>query len=462
MGHANTKRARCQQRRIQHYADKSDAYRFFNLLTSSQLLCAVETLLPEHRERQFPPTETLSMFLAQILSSDGSCQNAVNEAALNRVAGGLQPCSTSTGGYCKARQRLPTNLVSELVRYTGKHITDSLPQPWRWRGRQVRLIDGTTVAMPDTDTNQTAYPQPDSQQAGLGFPMCRLVGIVCLSGGGLLNAAIGPYQGKGADEQTLLRTLLDTFEPGDMVVGDSYYCTYFMLASLLERRVDVLFEQYGARKRSTDFRTGQRLGSQDHLIVLHKPKKKPDWMTQQEYDRVPESLTVREFNVNGKILVTTLLCPKDDPTRDLKELYKNRWNIELDLRNIKTTLGMEILSCKTPAMNEKEIWVYFLAYNLIRLIMAEAASLADVLPRQLSFKHALQLWLLWRQTFNRDGTDNIQPLLVLIAQRKVGNRSGRIEPRAVKRRPKQFALLTRSRTQMREEIRKYGHPPKVK
>lgn len=459
----NNKLAQCEQQRIQHYVQNSDAYRFFNILTSPELLSTVEALLPEHRERLFPPTETLSMFLAQALSQDHSCQNAVNDAAVKRLIGGLSPCSTQTGGYCRARQRLPLTLVSSLVRQTGQLIDSQVPVEWRWQGRPVRLIDGTTITMPDTLENQTAYPQLNGQKPGLGSPICRIVGIFCLSSGALLNAAIGPCKGKGSSEQDLLRTIQHTFNCGDLVLGDAYFGTYFFLASLLDKGVDAVFEQMGARKRTTDFRKGKRLGPKDHLVELFKPKKKPDWMTQVQYDLAPASLVIRELKTGGKIIITTLLSPKQASKKQLKALYKNRWHVELDLRNIKTTLGMEKLSCKTPQMIEKEMWVYFLAYNLIRLLMAQAATLSDVLPRQLSFKHTVQLWLAWHQqpvALNIDGGQ--AHLFILIAQVTVGNRPGRIEPRAVKRRPKPFPLLMKPREVARNEIKRNGHPKKLK
>ncbi len=452
-----------QQRRIRNHAENGDSYAFFNLLTGPEMLDQVELLLPEHRERLFPPTEVLSMFLAQAMSADRSCQRAVNESAIKRLVGGLPNCSTQTGAYCRARGRLPVEMVCGLVHHTGALMSAQTPQAWHWRGRPVRMVDGTTVPMPDTPANQAAYPQPRSQKAGLGFPLCRLVGLVCLGSGAVLNAAIGRYRGKGGDEQTLLRSVLDTLHSGDILLGDAYFATYFLLCDLHQRGVDAVFEQNGARRRSTDFRRGQRLGARDHLIELHKPGIKPDWMTQADYDQAPKTLQVRELHSGGKILVTTLLCPKQTPKAALKELYRDRWHIELDLRNIKTTLGMEMLSCKTPAMAEKEIWVYLLAYNLIRLLMAQAALLADIIPRQLSFKHTLQLWIVWRQN-GTEGYDDVQlaSLFILIAQQRVGNRPGRIEPRAVKRRPKPFPLLTKPRPSARDDVRKYGHPKKLK
>jgi len=387
----------------------------------------------------------------------------VNDVAVKRALGGLSPCSTRTGGYCQARQRLPLDMVSELTRYTGELMSEQVPSPWRWHGKRVHLIDGTTVTMPDTDVNQSDYPQESNQKPGLGFPICRIVGIICLSSGAILNAAMGKYSGKGSSEQGLLRTLLDTFRSGDLVLGDAFFGTYFLLATLLDKKIDAVFEQYGARKRVTDFRKGTRLGAKDHLVTLTKPKRKPDWMTQEDYDNAPSKLTIRELKINDKVLITTLLSSKDYPKNELKALYKDRWHVELDFRNIKTTLGMETLSCKSPKMAEKEMWVYLLAYNLIRLLMAQSALLADVLPRELSFKHTVQLWLAWNQQTQAIGNDVDEGILfTLIAQNIVGNRPGRIEPRLVKRRPKPFYLLMEHRELARDRIRKYGHPKKLK
>lgn len=452
-----------QQKRIRQHAANNDSYSFFNLLTGPELLDTVESLLPEHRERLFPPTETLSMFLAQAMSADRSCQNAVNNSAIKRLMGGLAICSTHTGAYCRARKRLTLEMVSILARHTGQCVAERNPESWLWQGRPVRLVDGTSVSMQDTVANQASYPQPGSQEPGLGFPLCRLVGIICLSSGALLNASMGPHKGKGSDEQALLRSILDTLKPGDILLGDAYYATYFLLCALQQNGIDGVFGQQGARRRCTDFRRGRHLGQRDHLIEIHKPKVKPAWMSQTDYDQAPESITVRECASGGKVLVTTLLNPKQTPKNDLKKLYRQRWNIELDLRNIKTTLGMEVLSCKTPEMVVKEIWVYLLAYNLIRLLMAQAAHLADLLPRQLSFKHTLQLWIIWGQT--NDGYDvdeKLDKLFILIAQQQVGRRRGRVEPRAVKRRPKPYPLLTKTREKAQEEIRKHGHAKKLK
>ena len=290
-----------------------------------------------------------------------------------------------------------------------------------------------------------------------------MVGLICLGSGAVLDAALGPYSGKGSDEQSLLRTMLQTLQSGDVLVGDAFFATYFLLCALRERGVDAVFEQHGSRQRVTDFRKGRRLGARDHLIVWDKPVIKPDWMTQAVYDAAPATLTVRELRAGGRTLVTTLLDPKQTSKAEVKQLYQGRWHVELDLRNIKTTLGMEHLGCCTPAMAVKEIWVYLLAYNLIRGIMAQAASLLQILPRQISFKHSVQLWIVWVANAGDLGNELTRyRFCVLIAQQRVGERPGRIEPRALKRRPKPYPLLTKPRAEARAHVQKYGHPKKLK
>lgn len=461
--HATRTGVRQQYNRIHTHRTNCDSYSFFNLLTSEALLETVEALSPAvFRERLYPPSETLSLFLAQALSADRSCQHIVNQAAIERLRGGLSTCSTHTGGYCLARQRLPLAMVRGLSQHLGALIDDQLPQAWRWQGRGVRIVDGTTVIMPDTAANQAAFPQQRAQQPGLGFPICRLVGITCLASGALLNAAIGRFQGQGGDEQTLLRSIQDTFQAGDIILADAIFASYFFIAAMQAHGVDILMEQHGARKRRTDFRRGQSLGQRDHVILIDKPKSRPDWMSEADYAAAPASLELRELAAGGKILVTTLLNPKAAPKDELKTLYQSRWQVELDIRQIKVTMGMDMLSCKTPEMVEKEIWVYLLAYNLIRLMMAQSALLADITPRTISFKHCLQLWLIWVQRVDTSHDQHLATLWLLMAQQRVGNRPGRIEPRAVKRRPKPLPLLTKPRAQAREEVRKHGHPKKLK
>jgi hypothetical protein len=290
------------------------------------------------------------MFLAQAMNSDRSCQNIVNESATNRLLDSLPLCSTDTVAYCRSRKRLPLPMVSTLCSYTGQLISDSSDSKWKWRDRPVRLVDGTTIVMPDTPENQQIYPQLSSQKPGLGFPIWRLVGLICLGSGALLNMPMSAIKGKGNDEQTLLRSILGTLNCDDILLGDAFYATYFLLCSLNQKGVDAVVEQHGSRQLTTDFRRGKRLGTKDHIIEIVKPKRRPFWMNEADYNQAPATLQVRECRAGGKILVTTLLCSKQTSKAELKEWYRQRWHVELDLRNIKTTLGMEMVSCKTPEM----------------------------------------------------------------------------------------------------------------
>ena len=445
--------------RITRRSGSTQAVEFFNVLTSAQLLQTTEALLPAHRERLYPPTVTLSMFMRQTLEADASCQKAVNGWAAQRAADGLRACSVRTGGYCRARQRLPLEMVSALVRHTGSLLSHKAHKRWLWRGRAVKLVDGTGLSMPDTPDNQAVYPQPSTQATGVGFPLARLVMVICLATGAALDAAIGPHQGKGSGELGLVRQVLGSLGPGDVMLADALYCNYFLIASLMAAGVDVLMAQNGSR--TTDFRRGKSLGTRDHIVSWPKPATRPEWMTPEQYAQAPEELVLREVKVGHRVLVTTLVNHRGVSKSDLSALYARRWNIELDLRNLKTTCAMDVLRCQTPQMNDKQLWVHLLAYNVIRLLMARAARHAGVEPRSLSFKHTVQLWGQWTSRGMSAHTDDVQ-LLTLIAQCKVGQRPGRIEPRMRKRRPKPFPWLKMQRAEARRHVERYGHAKKPK
>ena len=260
------------QRSFAHRIANSDSNALFNLLTHEAMFDKLEQLLPEHRERLYTPTQTLAMFMTQVLHSDRSCQQIVNEMAAVRASAQMKPLSTRTGGYCRARQRMPLTLPRELTRHCANEMIDRLPAGWLWKGRAVKLVDGTTLSMPDTQANQQRFAQSQSQQPGVGFPICRLVGLMCLGCGALIDIAYGPYQGKQTGEQSLLRPLLDNLQDDDVLLGDGFYGTYFLLCELQRRGVDGVFEQMGARKKTTDFRRGKSLGRKDHLVSLKGPK----------------------------------------------------------------------------------------------------------------------------------------------------------------------------------------------
>ena len=406
-----------------------------------------------NRNRIYTQEKTLSMFISQSINQDGSCQNVVNKLALNRA----EKTSISTSGYCKARNRLSASAIKRLVKNIAQKSEEKVDKNWRFRDRNVYLIDGTTLTMPDTEKNQKEYPQAKSQKEGLGFPICRIVSIISLSTGLIIDANIGKYSGKETGEQALLRPMLHNFTKGDIVLADAMYSTYTLLAYMIEKEIDIIFVQNGARSRKTDFAQGEILSGNDHIITIKAAKSIPTWMSKKEIEELPETIRIREINISGKILITTMLCHKKTTAITVKNLYKERWNIEVDFRNIKSTLDLHSFKCKSPDMILKEMWINFLAYNLIRTLMLESALYTKILPRQISFKNSLQLYISYLQNPRL----NYKKLLRLIGEKVIGNRANRIEPRALKKRPNNFPLLMKPRNIAREEIKRNGHPKKM-
>jgi hypothetical protein len=443
-------RSEQHQDRIGRQVRQAGAVDFFNLLTGPELLEMTEEHLPEHRERLYPPTVTLSMFMKQSLALDRSCQRAVDAWAGQRAVEGLERAEHPHGRLLPSARPVA---LGDDCRSDARDGSFAQCPGAAWLAlarslREARRRHGYLDAR--HPENQARYPQPRSQAPGVGFPLAGLVGIVCLSTGAILEAAIGAHASKGQSEQDLFRSLHGTLRAGDVLLADALYCSYFQIATLQAAGVDVLFEQHGSR--ITDFRRGRSLGKRDHLVRWSKPDTRPEWMSLEQYRAFPKQILVREAKVDGQVLVTTMQNARAVPKSELCALYARRWHIELDIRNIKTTLGMEVLRCMTPAMVEKELWVCLLAYNVIRLLMAQAAHTAGVYPRELSFKHTVQMWSSW--------PSGAEPgeLFRLIAQRSVGNRPGRIEPRVRKRRPKSFPWLKVPRAVARRKIRKRRHP----
>jgi Transposase DDE domain len=325
----------------------------------------------------------------------------------------------------------------------------------------VYLVDGTTISLPDTEANQACYPQHVVQQPGLGFPLVRLVALFSLATGLLHEVAMGPYAGKETGEPALLRALFSQLKSGDVLLGDRYYCGWFLLALLQELGVDLVVRLH--QLREADFRRGERLGPGDHVVEWPRPEQ-PEWMDDATYARMPESLRLREvavqvaergFRVQSLVVVTTLLDAEQYAAPELAQLYRRRWLVELDLRTVKSTLKLDVLRCKTPEMARKELRTGLLAYNLIRQAMLPAALAAGRSPRELSFTVALQTvaaaWLV--AVIAEEHSPLLAQLrLKHLATHRIGHRPNRVEPRAIKRRPKPHDLLTEPRAQARAKL----------
>ena len=416
------------------------------------------------RERLFSPLVTLWVFLSQVLDADHSCRQAVARFLAWRTAQGLAPCSTDTGAYCKARSRLPEAVLTRLTRTTGRQAQERAPAPWRWNNYTLKVVDGSTVSMPDTPANQKAFPQARSQKAGVGFPIARLVVLFSLAVGTVLDAALGRYQGKQTGETALFHGLHDNLEAGDLLLADRGFASYWELALVRQRGAHLVSRLHQGRR--IDFRTGRRLGREDHLVEWAKPQR-PQWMDKATYAALPASQTVREvrvrvrpvgFRVRVLVVVTTLLDAVEMPAEDVASLYRMRWYAELDLRALKQTMQMDILRGQSPEMVRKEVWAHLLAYNLLRGLMARAAEEAGLLPLQVSFKGALQLVqafaaVLWTAEVE-ELVEIMRRLREAIREHRVGERPNRCEPRRRKRRPKHYPLLNESRQQARARLGK--------
>jgi hypothetical protein len=415
----------------------------------------IEATLQRHpvrfRQCLYTPLVTIWTFLHQVLAADQSCRAAVAHLLACLCVGGDHSASAKTDPYCKARQRLPEGALADLARHSGDDLEAATPPTNLLGGRPIKIADGTTVSMPDTPANQKAYPQQPGQKEGLGFPILRLVGLISLSCGAVLDVAMARYSGKRTGETSLLRRRLNRLVKGDILLADAIFSNYWTLALLLERGVDLVSRHDG--KRQMDFRQGRRLGRYDHIVTWQKPKR-PSWLSPRLYRRLPETLSIRQLKVEVRqkgfrcrrlYLVTTLLDTQSYSATEVATAFRARWHAELDLRSIKHVMQMDVLRCKSPAMVRKEIWMHLLAYNLIRTLMARAAQEAGLCPRDLSFKGAVQTLVAFRVAGWRrpDRGDRLYAaVLKAVATHRVNDRPDRIEPRAVKRRPKKAAYLT--------------------
>lgn len=405
-------------------------------------------------------------FLGQVLrdQKEAACQSAVAHIVSFRLLSGLEPPSEDTGNYCRARAKLSAEALKETCLEIATELEDQAPSEWLWKGRHAYLADGFTFTMPDTETNQAEFPQPKTQAEGVGFPIARACVLLSLATACVKDLAYGPYQGKRTGETALLRQMLDSLSAGDVLVADSYYCSFLMIALLLGRGVDVCATMHASRH--VDFRRGARLGKYDHLVTWHRPPR-PEWMDEETYALIPKRLTLREIRYNvvepGKrteklTVVTTLTDPRVDSKEDIAQLYGFRWNAELDIRSIKSTLNLDHVRCQSPQMVKKEVWTTFLAYNLIRSTAAAAALQHGKRPRQISFTATCQYVLAaWSDLAKlpRDsevGFRLCEVLLGHIARCVVANRPGRIEPRVIKRRRHRYTLMRESRQKLQENL----------
>jgi len=425
---------------------------FADALTERSIRDALDEHDVQYRDRLFSPVTTIWGFLSQVLSEDHSCRDVVSRIIAHRAASDLEPCSPNTASYCNARARLPIAVLRTLARRTAQQLQASLPEGWKWNGRNVFIADGSHVSMPDTPVNQAGYPQPVVQQPGIGFPLARIAVLLSLATGACHDLAIAPYAGKGTGETTLLRQMYGSLQPGDVVVADALFDNYFLACELRQRGIELVARVQAERVGSRTLESRP-----DGEIIIWQRPNKPRGMTGEQYRRYPGSLTVRQVSVDAhdrnnraeRFKVVTTILDASIGGRQIGDLYERRWDGEVDIRSIKSTMKMDVLRCKTPEMVQKEIWAHLLAYNLLRTVMAVAARENDVEPRAISFKGAKQALMGFAPKLEaarpRQRAGLVDAMLKAVAYHRVGDRPGRWEPRARKRRPKPSKRLNQPR-----------------
>ena len=441
-----------------------DSLPFSKVLPESTVIDGLRSLGVRFYESLYDPVTVLWLFLSQVIHANPTLAVTVESFLAWRLGQGMSPCSTDTGGYARARKRLPEALLALLVRRSGRALEQAAASEWRWLGKAVKLFDGSTVSMPDTPENQAAYPQSRNQAPGVGFPLARIGVLFSLSVGAVLDLGIRRWAGKFQSELAMLRDMFSMFDSGDVLLTDRYLCSYLEIAVLRGLGVDFVGRMHAHRR--VDFRRGIQLGPNDHLVEWTKPAR-PDWMSRKQYAALSETMLIRElsfrlvrkgYRTRTIVIATTLLDAALYPQAEIAKLYHLRWDVEINLRSLKTMMNMDVLRGHTPDMVRKEIWAHLLAYNLIRTVIAQAAATHGKHPRHLSFTRAMRTLEAFRPTLAHARGESLpslyQELLKAVASHEIGNRPGRLEPRQRKRRPKSYKLMTKPRQEARRRYAK--------
>jgi len=422
-------------------------------------LLAGEDEGPNSRERAFPLRLTCECFVWQMLNPGTSCREVVRHLqALCRLRG-CPAIDEGTSAYVQARQRLPEERLEKIMQATAAAADRRAGAAGELQGRPIKVVDGSTIQLPDTPKNQRDYPQPSAQKKGCGFPVMKLAVLFSLASGAIGHVVTGNLH---MHDLRLFRQLWEDLKSGDILLGDRAYGEYATVAGLKQRAVDVIARLH--QRRKVDFRKAQRLGKNDGLFTWKRGCQQSEIFTRQEWGLLPETIQVRilrftievpGFRSHQITLVTTLLDPTLFAAHELAKAYARRWRLEMCLRDVKTTLGMEALRCQSPAMARKEMLAFLIAHNLTRCVMAQAARLYDADLERISFKGTLDALRQYSAAIsaarNRKVRQQLwQDLLINLVRDPVPFRPGRYEPRATKRRPKPYPLLNKPRRQFKE------------
>lgn len=446
---------------LKHQFSKSLGLPWQDILPASRLDKILEEEAFSYRNRVYSPIVTVWAMLYQVLSADKSLRNTVKCMTTWLTAAGVQPPSSGTGAYSKARSRLPESLLQRLIPETAECLAQTVFPEHLWCGRPVKVYDGTTVLMTDSAANQAEYPQHGNQATGCGFPIARLVVFFCLVTGAVVSACIAPWS---TSEIVMSRLLYQALEADDVAMADQAYGSYVDLALIKQQGADGVLRKHHARK--TDFRKGRKNGIGDHQVTWQKPHQRPQHMSAEDFAMIAKTLVVREvclrlslkgFRDQHIMVVTTLLDAKRYSAQQLTRLYGWRWPAaEVNLRHLKTTLRMEMLTAKTPEMVRKDIWTHLLGYNLLRSLMEHAAPLAEDARTQISLQgtrqHFNQMLALLATATRATRKRLYAHLLESMATDLLPSRPNRHEPRVIKRRPKPFPRMRQPRAVLKANL----------
>lgn len=420
-----------------------DQIRLSDVFSDREILQSCQDLGYEFRDCDFRPEVALALFVQQVLSRGDACSTVVTKFNKQRKADCLPPVSSDASGYCKARNRLPVALIHQLNERMLEKLENNIPEPWKWNNRDVYLLDGFVLHGADTPANQKMFPQPASQQPGLGFPQVRAVVLTSLATGAMAHYAIGPVSGKGTGETSLFRNFSGKLQPGSILVGDAIFDSFVDAVWLQEEGVDLVFCINGSRHSPFD---GRCQDFEEEIVEIKKPSYVSERLPRAQWEQLPKTLTYRivRFRLSGYrnetvTIVTTLTDSSLYSAREVAALYGFRWDVETDIGAYKTTLDLNQLRCHTAENMVREIAVGVLAYNLVHALRCDAASVLELHPREISFSMARDSLVEFIGELAT--TQDLMWLIWSASGRLVRTRPGRQEPRAIKKRHVKYPRL---------------------
>lgn len=436
--------------------------RQFSELVPPELL---ESLSETKRRRVFSNPVLFWAWLSQILEQNDCCSAAVSRVQSWCLEHGLPVPSSETTAYCKARVRLSPEFITAVHQHVINEMARSVSSGDLYRGLAVKSVDGSSVQLMDTPCNQERYPQPSIQKEGCGFPVMKFAGVLNHAHGCWEKCLTAPLSEK---DFITMRRLISHFGPETLLLADRGFCSYEIIARLKARGCHSLMRLHQMREKGFTLHKGKRLGENERLVTWIKPACKPKKteLSDTEWEQLPATLEMRliafwyedrEGAKKRMVLATTLLDKDTYDWTELGELYATRWDIELRLRDVKTTLGMEALNVKTPEMAEKSLAMALLGFNLVKATCRRSVGHDPELWKLISFKGALDAIKSVQSLFSATVTKSkksfarrMDEMLALVSTKCVDVRPGRWEPRMKKKRPKPYPYLDRPRQHYKE------------